>query len=221
MDPTSLHPVQKLVVWALPVLFAITLHEVAHGWVANKLGDPTARMLGRLSLNPLKHIDPIGTVVVPALMLLMGGFLFGWAKPVPVTPRNFKDPRKHMALVAAAGPVSNLVMAVGWAALLKVAAMNQEQLGWASEPLALMGLAGISINLALAVLNLLPIPPLDGGRIVDNLLPPRLSATYSQLEPLGMWIILALALFGLLWTIMGPPFMLLRGLLLAAFGFGG
>lgn len=221
MDPNALHPVQKLVVWALPVLFAITLHEVAHGWVANRLGDPTARMLGRLTLNPIKHIDPIGTVLVPGLMLLMGGFLFGWAKPVPVSPRNFKDPRRDMAIVAAAGPVSNLIMAVMWAALLKLVSVQQVAFGWAAEPLALMGLAGISINLALAVLNLLPIPPLDGGRVVDNLLPPRLSASYSQLEPYGMWIILALAVFGLLWVIMAPPFMLLRSLLLGAFGFGG
>jgi Zn-dependent protease len=206
----SLHPAQQLVIWALPVLFAITLHEVAHGWVANKLGDPTARMLGRLTLNPIKHIDPIGTILVPGFLLLVGGFLFGWAKPVPVTPHNLRQHRYGMAWVAAAGPVSNILQALLWAVVIRLALAFELSLGWLAEPLYLMGLAGISINLALAVLNLLPIPPLDGGRIVDALLPGPLSAKYSQLEPWGLWIVLALIMTKLLGVIMGPPYQLLR-----------
>jgi Zn-dependent protease len=206
----SLHPAQQLVIWALPVLFAITLHEVAHGWVANKLGDPTARMLGRLTLNPIKHIDPIGTILVPGFLLLVGGFLFGWAKPVPVTPHNLRQHRYGMAWVAAAGPVSNILQALLWAVVIRLALAFELSLGWLAEPLYLMGLAGISINLALAVLNLLPIPPLDGGRIVDALLPGPLSANYSQLEPWGLWIVLALIMTKLLGVIMGPPYQLLR-----------
>jgi len=217
----SLTLAQKIAIWALPVLFAITLHEVAHGWVANRLGDPTARMLGRLSLNPLRHIDPVGTVLVPALLLALGGFLFGWAKPVPVTPQNLRRHRYGMAWVAAAGPASNLLQAILWALLVKLALAEQAALGWVAEPLYLMGVAGISINLALAVLNLLPIPPLDGGRIVDALLPGPLSARYSQLEPWGLWIVLALVATGLLTVIMGPPYALLRGLVGAVTGLEG
>jgi Zn-dependent protease len=217
----SLHPAQQLVIWALPVLFAITLHEVAHGWVANKLGDPTARMLGRLTLNPIKHIDPIGTILVPGFLLLVGGFLFGWAKPVPVTPHNLRRHRYGMAWVAAAGPVSNILQALVWAVVIRLALANELALGWLAEPLYLMGLAGISINLALAVLNLLPIPPLDGGRIVDALLPGPLSARYSQLEPWGLWIVLALIMTKLLGVIMGPPYQLLRQLVGAVTGLEG
>lgn len=217
----SLHPAQQLVIWALPVLFAITLHEVAHGWVANKLGDPTARMLGRLTLNPVKHIDPVGTILVPGFLLLVGGFLFGWAKPVPVTPRNLRQHRYGMAWVAAAGPVSNILQALLWAVVIRVALANELTLGWLAEPLYLMGLAGISINLALAVLNLLPIPPLDGGRIVDALLPGPLSARYSQLEPWGLWIVLALIVTKLLGVIMAPPYQLLRQFVGAVTGLEG
>jgi len=217
----SLHPAQQLVIWALPVLFAITLHEVAHGWVADKLGDPTARMLGRLTLNPIKHIDLVGTILVPGFLLLVGGFLFGWAKPVPVTPQNLRRHRYGMAWVAAAGPVSNILQALLWALVIRVALANELALGWAAEPLYLMGLAGISINLALAVLNLLPIPPLDGGRIVDALLPGPLSARFSQLEPWGLWIVLALIVTKLLGVIMAPPYQLLRQLVGAVTGLEG
>ena len=216
----SLHPAQQLVIWALPVLFAITIHEVAHGWVANKLGDPTAKMLGRLTLNPIKHIDPIGTILVPGMLLLFGGFLFGWAKPVPVSPQNLRQHRYGMAWVAAAGPVSNILQAVFWALLIKVALESQGAIGWIAEPLYLMGLAGVSINLSLAVLNLLPIPPLDGGRIVDSLLPGPLSAKYSQLEPFGLWIVLALIATKLLGVIMAPPYYALRRAIGALVGLG-
>jgi Zn-dependent protease len=206
----SLHPAQQLVIWALPVLFAITLHEAAHGWVANKLGDPTARMLGRITLNPIKHIDPVGTILVPGLLLLVGGFLFGWAKPVPVSPANLRQHRYGMAWVAVAGPVSNILQAVFWAVVIKVALESQGAIGWVAEPLYLMGLAGVSINLSLAVLNLLPIPPLDGGRIVDSLLPRRLAASFSSIEPWGLWIVLALVATKLLGVIMAPPYYALR-----------
>ena len=182
---------QKLAIWALPVLFAITVHEAAHGYAARALGDRTAEMLGRLSLNPLKHIDPVGTVLVPALMLWLGGFLFGWAKPVPVNTRNLPQPRRAMALVAAAGPASNGLMALGWALLLKLALMLGAEGGiWLG--LRLMAVAGISINLILMVLNLLPLPPLDGGRVLAGLLPERAARWVDRVEPYGLMIIVSL-----------------------------
>lgn len=209
--------IQKIAVWALPVIFAITVHEVAHGWVANRLGDPTARMLGRLTLNPIKHIDPIGTVLVPAVLLALGGFMFGWAKPVPVTAQNLKNPRRDMAIVAAAGPAVNLIMAVLWALVARFAQfLPSESL---AMPLTYMGFAGISINILLAVLNLLPIPPLDGGRVVSNLLPPRASAQYDQIEPYGFFILLGLIITGALGYLLGPPYALLQSLIVAVVGF--
>lgn len=209
--------IQKIAVWALPVIFAITVHEVAHGWVANRLGDPTARMLGRLTLNPIKHIDPIGTVLIPAVLLALGGFIFGWAKPVPVTAQNLKNPRRDMAIVAAAGPAVNLIMAVLWALVARFAQwLPAESL---VLPLTYMGFAGIGINIALAVLNLLPIPPLDGGRVVSNLLPPRTSAQYDRIEPYGFFILLGLIMTGALGYLLGPPFAILQSLMVAVAGF--
>jgi Zn-dependent protease len=206
----SLHPAQLVVIWAIPVLFAITVHEVAHGWVANRLGDPTARMLGRLTLNPIKHIDPIGTIAVPALLYIVGGFMFGWAKPVPVSPQNLRKHRYGMALVAAAGPISNILQALVWALVMRVVFDARDTLGWVADPLYLMGFAGVTINLSLGVLNLLPVPPLDGGRIVDALLPGPLSAQWSRLEPYGFLIVVALIATKLLSLIMSPPFFALR-----------
>jgi Zn-dependent protease len=219
--PSMPELVQTLTVWALPVLFAITLHEVAHGWAARALGDSTAAMMGRLSLNPLKHIDPVGTVVVPLVFLLLpGDFLFGWAKPVPVSMRNLRNPRRDMALVAAAGPLSNLAMAFGWGLLLKLAGSQGVEEGlWLG--IAMMAGAGIFMNLLLMALNLLPIPPLDGGRIVDSLLPGPLSAKYSQLEPLGLWIVLALIATKLLGVILAPPYYALRGAIATVVGLEG
>jgi len=194
---------QKLAVWALPVLFAITLHEVAHGWVARALGDNTAAAQGRLSLNPLKHVDPVGTILVPGLLLLLGGFLFGWAKPVPVDYRNLKNPKKDMALVAIAGPAVNLAMAIGWAVLLKIALGQPHEEGlWLG--LAQMGIAGLSINLVLMVLNMLPMPPLDGGRVAVGLLPMKQAIALSKLEPYGMVILIVAMATGVLGQILGP-----------------
>ena len=176
----DLTQIQRIIVWILPVVFAITGHEAAHGWMAKKCGDNTAYMLGRLTLNPLKHIDPLGTLILPGLLLLTGtGFVFGWAKPVPVNGRYFKKPLRDMALVAAAGPGANLLMAVAWALLARLGVMIGVEA--ISMPLIYMGVAGMSINTSLLLINLLPIPPLDGSRILTALLPYRLAAPYNQL----------------------------------------
>ena len=201
---------QKIAVWVLPVLLAITVHEVSHGWVARYFGDQTASMLGRLSLNPLRHVDPVGTVLVPGLMLLLTGFVFGWAKPVPVDARNLRHPRRDMAWVAAAGPFANLCMALGWALLAHLGALMG---GWAGQPLVLMAVAGIFINTILMVLNLLPLPPLDGGRVAVGVLPARLARPLARIEPYGIWILLALLFTGILGGILWP----IAGGVIAAF----
>ena len=197
----ELNLIQKISVYALPVLFAITLHEAAHAYVAKYWGDNTAYNLGRVSLNPLRHIDPVGTILLPLLCVAVGGFLFGWAKPVPVRFGNLRNVRAGMRWVAAAGPLANFAMAVMWVLLFKLAVVMDN--GY-SEPLALMSQAGIGINVVLMVLNLMPLLPLDGGRIVESFLPPRLAYSYSRLEPYGMWILLALVLSGLLSPILRP-----------------
>lgn len=213
---------QKIAIWALPVLFAITVHEVAHGFVASRLGDRTAQMMGRLTLNPLKHIDPVGTVLVPLVMLLLpGGFLFGWAKPVPIGYNNLGNPKRDMAIVAAAGPLSNLLMAIGWALLLRLSVELLHTLPWAAQPLFFMAQAGIAINLILMILNLVPVPPLDGGRVLTGLLPARQAAALGALEPYGLMIVLALLLTGVLWRILQPVIQLFNELLLVMVGLGG
>lgn len=215
---SNLTLLQQIAIWALPILFAITVHEVAHGWVARHFGDRTAEMMGRLTLNPVKHIDPVGTIIVPIALLAMGGFIFGWAKPVPVAQQNLRNPRRDMAIVAAAGPVSNVAQALVWGLIAKLALMTN--IAYVSEPLALMGAAGILINVVLAVLNLLPVPPLDGGRVLSNLLPPHISDKFDRLEPYGLLILVALLATGVLGRIIGPPVMYVRDILFTIVGLG-
>ncbi|MDH3979796.1 MAG: site-2 protease family protein [Gammaproteobacteria bacterium] len=204
----TLSLVQKISIWVVPVLLAITVHEVTHGWVASRLGDKTALMLGRLTLNPLKHVDPVGTILIPGMLLLLqSGFIFGYAKPVPVDWRNLHHPKRDMAIVAIAGPLSNLAMGVCWALLIRVGAM----LGEAGTALLYMGIAGIFINTILMVLNLLPLPPLDGGRVLTGLLPGPLAYKFSRIEPYGFFILIGLLVTGVLGLILWP----LMGLVLA------
>jgi len=209
--------IQKIIVWALPVLFAITAHEVAHGWVALKLGDRTAQMMGRLTLNPIKHIDPIGTLLVPGLLLTFGGFIFGWAKPVPVTYQNLRNPKSDMAWVALAGPMSNLLMALIWALVAKIALVVLQSGVSLGEPMLYMGIAGVLINTMLMVLNLLPLPPLDGGRILVSVLPGPLAWQVGRLEPYGFFILLALLYFGILSLVLWPLISGFIGLLAVIF----
>ena len=204
----ELSTIQKIVVFALPVIFAITLHEAAHGYAARHFGDRTAEMLGRISINPLRHIDPVGTILVPLAILLLsklaggGGILFGWAKPVPVNFHNLRHPKQDMFWVAAAGPGANLLMAVFWTALVKLA-FTLSGSAYAM-PMALMGAAGVFINAILMALNLIPLPPLDGGRIAVSLLPPRYAYTLSRVEPYGLFILLGLIFTGVLGLFMWP-----------------
>ncbi len=201
--------VQRIAVWVLPVIFAITVHEVAHGWAAKTKGDKTAWMLGRLTLNPIKHIDPIGTILLPGLLLISGtGFIFGWAKPVPVIARNLRNPNWDMAYVAAAGPIANILMAFGWALLARLGLwVNDSAI---TIPLIYMGIAGISINLVLALINLIPVPPLDGSRILSALLPAKYAWYYNQVERYGMIILLILLATDALQMLLGYPMQVLQ-----------
>ena len=182
---------QTLFIWIIPVLFAITLHEAAHGWIASKFGDHTARMMGRVTLNPVKHIDPVGTILVPAALLIMStGFIFGWAKPVPINFNALRSPKSGMIWVALAGPGANLIMAIGWLLVFFLAIKMNIPI------LQRMADAGILINILLAVFNLLPIPPLDGSRVISALLPNPLAYKYNQLEQYGLFILIGLMYFG-------------------------
>jgi len=193
---------QTLLIWVIPVLLAITLHEAAHGWTASKFGDHTARMMGRVTLNPVKHIDPVGTIIVPLALLIMStGFIFGWAKPVPINFNALRSPKSGMIWVALAGPGANLIMAIGW---LFVAILSFNN----NIPIMLkMAGAGIFINILLAVFNLLPIPPLDGSRVISALLPNPLAYKYNQLERFGFVILIGLMFAGgfsyIVWPIVG------------------
>ncbi|MGH8160612.1 MAG: site-2 protease family protein [Gammaproteobacteria bacterium] len=209
----SLNIAQKIAIWAIPVLFAITLHEVAHGFVASRLGDPTAKMMGRLTVNPIKHIDLVGTIIVPIVMLLLpGGFLFGWAKPVPVGVNNLGNPRRDMAIVGAAGPTANFLMAIFWALIVRLGFSLAGSAPSLALPFALAGVAGVFINSILMVFNLLPLPPLDGGRVAASLIPARWASVYERIEPFGFWIIIILLVTGVLGVVLFP---VLRG----CFGF--
>lgn len=206
---------QQIAVSLIPVLLAITLHEAAHGYAAKHFGDTTAYMLGRISLNPLRHIDPIGTVLVPLVTLALGGILFGWAKPVLVNFGHLRNPKKDMLWVAAAGPGANLLMALFWGLVVKISTV-MPQVTQSVEMFILMGAVGVWINTVLMVLNLLPLLPLDGGRIAVSLLPSRLAYSYARIEPYGM-IILVLLLFSgalnvILWPMIGATMVLISSL---------
>ena len=205
--------VQTIAIYALPVLFAITLHEAAHGYVARHFGDMTAFAERRISLNPLRHVDPVGTLLVPLVILLVSGgrFLFGWAKPVPVNYSALRKPKQHMAWVAAAGPAANLAMSIGWALLLKVGLALPESSY--SEPMTRMAEAGVRVNLIFMLLNLLPILPLDGGRILASLLPNRMSWQYARLEPWGLPVLLVLIVTNMLDAVLGPLLMISESLI--------
>ena len=206
--------IQKIVIYALPVIFAITVHEAAHGYAARYFGDMTAFNAGRITLNPVKHIDPFGTILLPALTVMLGGILFGWAKPVPVDFRRLRNPKKDMLWVAAAGPASNFVMAIFWALVMKFSVNAPEAF---VLPMTLMAKAGVSINIVLMVLNLLPLPPLDGGRIAVSLLPMRLARPFAQIERYGFIILIVLLFSGVLSRILEPLINLVYALISAIF----
>lgn len=193
----------------IPGLLAIALHEAAHGFAAARLGDPTAERLGRVTANPFRHVDPLGTVIVPLLLLATTGTPFGWAKPVPVNLRNLRDPKGGMVLVAAAGPTANLLMAIGWVLVMGLG----QALGGAREFVVAMSQFGIQFNVLLAVFNLLPVPPLDGGRVLRGLVPEPLGRLLDRVEPWGLILVFALLYFGMLNRVLFPVIQRVTGLL--------
>lgn len=203
----------------LPVLLALTVHEAAHGYMARHYGDRTAEQMGRLTLNPLAHIELVGTIIVPLITFMLTPFIFGWAKPVPVIPRNFRNVRMGMRMVAIVGPLSNLLMALVWAVVLGLSHVVPMSF---QEGLSKMASIGVLINAVLFVLNMLPILPLDGGRFLDTFLPAKASMSFQKIEPYGTWILLGLMITGLLWAIMGPFVSLVVGIAqVIATGIGG
>ena len=210
--------IQTVALFAIPMIFAITLHEAAHGYVAKYFGDYTAYQAGRISLNPINHIDPVGTVLIPVALVVFtaGQFVFGWAKPVPVNFGNLRDPKRDMLWVAAAGPGANLFMALCWALLLKL--VVELPANYFSYPLQQMAQGGVLINLGLMVLNLIPIPPLDGGRIAVSLLPHRLAYRFAMIEPYGLIIIVVLLATRALGAVLWPLVTLCRNVIYALFG---
>lgn len=213
--------IRQIIISAIPILIAIILHEVSHGFVAYKLGDPTAKMTGRLTLNPIAHIDPFGTILMPIMLFIFtnGQFVFGYAKPVPINPYNFKNPKRDMAISAAAGPLSNILIATACVLVLKyvlalIGAASPDALSSkVIEPLSLMVRASIKINLILASFNLIPIPPLDGGRVLMGFLPHKQADAFGKIEPYGMIIVMVLIMTHLTDYIVWPIFLLLYSLL--------
>jgi Zn-dependent protease len=198
--------IRQIAVWALPVLFAVVLHEVAHGWVANRLGDPTAARLGRLTLNPISHVDPVGTILIPLFLVAVGApFVFGYAKPVPVNFHNLRHPKRDMIWVAAAGPVTNIILAVASVYLFKALDGLEHLLpSMLATPLAMMAEGSVKMNIMLAAFNLLPVPPLDGGRVLVGIAPQPLSSWVARIEPFGFIIVLVLLMTHTLDFILGP-----------------
>ncbi|MCL4720996.1 MAG: site-2 protease family protein [Gammaproteobacteria bacterium] len=196
--------VQFFAVAIIPILFGITLHEVSHGWTARYFGDRTAELLGRLSLNPIRHVDPVGTIAVPIVLYLLIGMPFGWAKPVPVNGRNLRDPKRNMVVVAAAGPVSNLAMALFWAMVFSTALGLLQPASVLRQFLLPMAQVGIYFNVLLCVFNLLPIPPLDGGRVLRGVVPEVLGRKLDAAEPYGLILVMALLALGFLGRVVGP-----------------
>jgi Zn-dependent protease len=210
--------IYNLSIWAIPVLFAITLHEVAHGWMARYFGDRTAEMLGRLSLNPLRHIDPVGTVLIPGILLALGLPLFGWARPVPVASSGLRKPRLALIMVALAGPAANFCMALLWCGVL-AAVVRIPGGTTVNRWVVLMAQAGILSNVVLALFNLLPIPPLDGGRVLAGVLPKRIGAVFEKMAPVGMFLVLGLSVLGLFGWLFRPAFRAI-GQVIGALGIG-
>ncbi len=202
--------IRQLIISVPPLVMAITIHEVSHGYVANRLGDPTARLMGRLTLNPIKHIDPVGTVILPLVLTMIGGVIFGYAKPVPINPGNFQDPKKGMAISAAAGPITNVILAIASAIILMLiiipitGLLKSSAVNAVLTPIALMLQFSVRINIFLAALNLIPILPLDGGRVLVGLLPYKQAAAYSKIEPYGFYILMALIFTGIAWQFISP-----------------
>lgn len=216
------HIIRQIAVTAIPILIAIILHEVAHGFIANKLGDPTAKMLGRLTLNPIAHIDLFGTILMPLLLFIFtnGQFVFGYAKPVPINPYNFKNPKRDMAISAAGGPITNIVLAILSVLLIKYAVIpasafipDSETAAKILKPVVMMLTASVSINVILASFNLIPIPPLDGGRVLMGFLPHKQAEALGKIEPFGMIIVLILVTTGMAGYIIMPLIRLFLGLI--------